>query len=115
MEIAPILTIENAIHFDQLIRDEAAVLIYFSHEECSVCKVLKPKIAALLQMDFPRLKMAYADTVKLPEVAGQQRIFAVPTIVVWFEGREYIRVSRNIGVSKLGEDIRRPYSMLFGE
>jgi len=113
METASILPVETAAHFETMIRDEDAILFYFSHEDCNVCKVLKPKIAALLDMDFPRLKMAYVDTRKLPEVAGQQSIFTVPTILVYFGGREYIRVSRNIGVSKLGDDIRRPYEMLF--
>jgi hypothetical protein len=115
MSIEEIITISSPGHFEEIVQHEEAVLIYFSHEECNVCRVLKPKVKTLLDMDFPRMKMAYADTVRSPEIAGQQRVFAVPTIVVYFGGREYIRVSRNIGVSSLGEQIRRPYAMLFDD
>lgn len=99
----------------ELLATEEAILVYFSHEECTVCKVLKPKIEALLEIEFPEIRMSYADTVKYPDIAGQQSIFTVPTILVYFGGREYIRVSRNIGVQALAEQIRRPYGMMFEE
>jgi hypothetical protein len=51
----------------------------------------------------------------LPEVAAQNRVFAVPTLLVYFDGREYIRKSRNIGIGELEREIERPYSMIFGE
>lgn len=108
-----ILNIESQEKYNELLDNEDAVLIYFSHEECNVCKVLKPKIKALLEEDFPKITMAYADTVKHPKIAGQQSIFTVPTILVYFGGREYIRVSRNIGVQALAKQIERPYGMMF--
>jgi thioredoxin-like negative regulator of GroEL len=61
------------------------------------------------------MEMAYADTVKSPEIAGQNRVFAVPTIIVFMAGRESFRRSRNIGVSELAELIERHYQMMFDE
>lgn len=110
-----IVDILNKEAFDELVKREEAVLAYFSHEECSVCKVLKPKIQTLLEMDFPKINMVYADTVKLPELAGQNSIFTVPSILVFFGGKEFIRVSRNIGVSELGKQMKRPYDLMFGD
>jgi len=95
------------------IKSEEAVLVYFSHEECNVCKVLKPKVAELVKDEFPKLKMIYSDTVKIPEAAGQNRVFAVPTILLFLEGREYVRASRNISVEELQRQIQRPYGMMF--
>ena len=57
--------------------------------------------------------MVYADTVRFPEIAGQNSIFAVPTIVAFLGGKEYFRRSRNIGLGELNELIERPYSMMF--
>lgn len=114
MELEDISTIGSLVDFTKAISKEDALLVYFSHEECNVCKVLKPKIKAMLDLDFPKIKMAYTDTIKSPEIAGQERVFAVPTIVVYFGGKEYIRVSRNIGVSNLSQQIQRPYSLMFG-
>ena len=107
------LTIKNLDSFNHILEKEDAVLVYFSHEKCNVCKVLKPKIAELLEKNFPKMKMYYVDTVLNPEIAGQNKIFAVPTVVCFFGGRETIRKSRNIGIDELAAQIERPYSILF--
>jgi len=106
-------TVRSEEDFNQTITTEKAVLCYFSHETCNVCKVLKPKINELLDAVFPEIKMLYVDINNTPLIAGQQRIFTVPTISVWFEGKEYIRKSRNISMQELKEELQRPYSMLF--
>jgi hypothetical protein len=60
------------------------------------------------------MKTVYIDTVKTPEAAGQFRIFSVPTVLCFFEGRESIRKSRNIGIDELRAEISRPYEILMG-
>lgn len=99
--------------FELAKRKEEGLLVYFSHEACNVCKVLKPKVKDMLDKEFPNMKMTYADTVITPEIAGQNGIFTVPTILVFFDGREYIRKSRNIGLEELKREIQRPYEMMF--
>lgn len=106
-------SIHNMKEFNSVLNNEDAALFYFSHEECNVCKVLKPKVHELLESEFPQIKMYYVNTREQAEIAGQQRIFTVPTIVVYFDGREYIRKSRNIGLSELRMELSRPYSMMF--
>ena len=107
--------VESFEAFLKLKEVEPALLAYFSTETCNVCKVLKPKVAELIQSSFPEIKLVYIQTDKLPEVAAQNQVFAVPTLLVYFEGREYIRKSRNIGIGELELEIERPYSMIFGE
>lgn len=92
---------------------ETALLCYFSTEACNVCKILKPKVSELIESEFPKIKLAYIKSDKLPEVAAQNQVFAAPTILVFFDGREYIRKSRNIGIGELYKEIERPYSMIF--
>ncbi len=106
-------TIQSIDHFNEVIQKNPAVLIYFSHEQCSVCKVLKPKVKALLEEKFPKMSMYYSDTVTQSDVAAQNRIFAVPAVLVFFDGKETYRFSRNIGLSELEQAIKRPYSMIF--
>ena len=101
--------------FLKLKEEESAVLAYFSTEVCNVCKVLKPKVEELIEAEFPKIKLAYIKSDKLPEVAAQNQVFAAPTILVFIDGREYIRKSRNIGISELQREIERPYSMMFSE
>jgi thioredoxin 1 len=99
--------------FLKLKGEEPALLAYFSTEACNVCKVLKPKVADLIQTEFPKIKPVYIKSDVLPDVAAQNQVFAAPTILVFFEGREYIRKSRNIGIGELQREIERPYSMMF--
>lgn len=101
--------------FLKMKEEEPALLSYFSTEACNVCKVLKPKVAELLRTEFPKMKMVYIKSDVLPEVAAQNQVFAAPTVLVFFEGRETIRKSRNIGIGELQREIDRPYSMIFSE
>lgn len=105
--------IQSYEEFLKLKEEESALLTYFSTDACNVCKVLKPKVAELIQSEFPKIKLAYIKSDKLPEVAAQNQVFAAPTILVFFEGREYIRRSRNIGVGEMQNEIERPYAMMF--
>ena len=105
--------IQSFDEFLKLKNEEPALLAYFSTEACNVCKVLKPKVADLLQQEFPKIKSVYIKSDKLPEVAAQNQVFTAPTILVYFDGREYIRKSRNIGIGELQHEIERPYSMIF--
>lgn len=98
---------------DQLINSSDALLLYFSHDGCNVCKVLRPKVEQLLKEDYPKFQFSYINTVEQAELSAQFQVFTVPTVLVFFEGKEYFRFSRNIGLTQLEEAIRRPYQLLF--
>ena len=107
------IEIQSFEEFLKMKEEEPALLAYFSTEVCNVCKVLKPKVVELIESEFPKIKLAYIKSDKLPEVAAQNQVFAAPTILIFIDGREYIRKSRNIGLSELQQEIERPYSMMF--
>lgn len=110
MDYTNIQTLEE---LDQALHSHSAVLVYFSHQNCNVCKVLKPKVKDLVVNNFPHITLLYVDTVKYPEVAGQYSVFTVPTILVFFDGKEYIRESRHISLSAFSERIDKLYSVYF--
>ncbi len=105
--------IASTLEFETLVQQESAVLAYFSHDQCNVCKVLKPKVEELLANKFPKIKALYCNTQSAPEIAATQSVFAVPTIIVWFEGKETYRFSRNVGLQELEQALARPYSLFF--
>lgn len=107
---------KEIISRDQLekeLNSEKAVLVYFSHENCNVCKVLKPKVAELIKTHFPNISLIYSNTRKYPEISGQYSIFAVPTILVFIEGREYIRESRHVNLMEFSARIQKLYNAYF--
>ena len=105
--------IYNLKELEELIGGEKAVLLYFSNDACSVCKVLKPRVYQLLQDRFPLLVSRYVDTELSTLIAGQFRVFSIPTILIFFDGKEQVRYSRNIHMHQLEASIARPYGLLF--
>ena len=97
-----------------VVDDQSAVLVYFSHHNCNVCKVLKPKIRELIDNNFPEMALYYVNTLKQPEAAGQYSVFSVPTILVFFESREYIRESRHVNLDKFYKRLNKLYGVYFG-
>ena len=105
--------IYNIQELQNKIDSEKGVLLYFSSDSCSVCKVLKPKVAELLHEKFPLMQSLYVDTEKSPVISGQFRVFTIPTILIFFEGKEQVRYSRNISMHQLEASLGRPYELVF--
>ena len=94
---------------------ERGLLLYFSNDGCSVCRVLKPRVEEVLKDQFPRMSSFYIDIDKSPLLSGQHQVFTIPTILLYFDSKEYSRFSRNISMHQLEDAIRKPYRMIFEE
>ena len=105
------MTLEN--FKKDIIEANDSVLVYFSTKTCNVCKVLRPKIEELLKEEFPKMIFHYVDCEDEMEIAAQYSVFAVPSILVFFDGKESIRKSRNVGLSQLAQEIDRIYKMIY--
>ena len=68
----------------------------------------------LVETNFPKIELFYCNTVNSPELAAQNSVFAVPTLLVYFGGRETVRKSRNLGIEELKVELERPYGLVFG-
>jgi thioredoxin-like negative regulator of GroEL len=97
---------------EQLI-DNQSVALYFTSPECNVCKVLKPKVREMINQKFPKIKLHFVDITENPAIAAEFQVFTVPVILIYFEGQEYIRKVRNVGLFELEREIIRPYELLF--
>ena len=96
-----------------LITDKTAVLLYFYNDSCAPCKVLRPKVMELIESDFPKIEFQLINAEKYPMTTAEYSVFSSPTILVFFEGKEYIRESKNISISELHDKIERYYKMIF--
>ncbi len=104
---------KNIDEFLNISKTNIAVCFYLSTPECNVCKVLKPKIIEMIEMDFPEINFCYVDLNEAKEISGQLSVFSVPTILVYFESKETIRASRNVHLEELRAQIERYYKMIF--
>ena len=98
----------------EIIEQEAAVLVYFKNDSCGPCLALRPKVEELLREQFPEVKFMVVDSVENPQLNGEFQVFANPTLLVFFDGKEYIRKSKYVSIPELKAEIGRLYGMMFG-
>jgi thioredoxin-like negative regulator of GroEL len=106
---------QTLIEIQDLIKNNDAVLIYFSTNHCAPCVTLRPKVSELLKNKFPKMKMAFIDAESAPQVTGNFNVFSSPTILIFFDGKETKRYSKYISISELEQNIQRYYDMIFEE
>jgi len=105
--------INSIEELEEILKSEIAVLLFFNTISCNVGESLEPKIKNLLNSNFPKLKFYTVDINFSPKVAAKCNAFVEPTLIVYFEGKETIRKSRNIGIYELESLIAKPYQLIF--
>jgi thioredoxin-like negative regulator of GroEL len=97
---------------EQTIKENPAVMLYFSAPTCSVCHVLKPKLFEAIASEFDTFENIDIDISITPEIGSHYGVFTAPTVIVFLDGREFLRKSRNMSVGEVIEEIRRPYDIM---
>jgi len=95
-----------------IIKSEVGVLLYFSGENCNVCHALRPKFKELFDKEFPKIKQIYLDAHENPQISANFQVFSVPTMLVFLDGREFIREGRAVSIHQLQQKLRRPYDIM---
>ena len=86
--------VNSKSELDELIKGDIPLVLYFSSASCHVCHSVLPQLIRLIEgfpVSFVKVK---AD--EQPEICGQLLVFTVPTILVFYEGKEVLRESRFI-------------------
>jgi len=107
-------TLNNLDELHSKLQDEMAMTLYFSSPSCNVCHVLRPKLMEALENEYPGMGRYHADISLTPEIAAEFQVFSAPTIIVFLEGREFIRKGRAMSVDGLLQEIKRPYELMMG-
>ena len=94
-------------------RKEPALMIYFFNPGCIACYGLRPKVEDMTVNKFPEMKLLSVDASTNPALTSEAGVYSAPTILVFFEGKEYIRESKYISVDQLEAKISRYYNMIF--
>ena len=105
--------INSIEELEEILKSEIAVMLYFNTISCNVGESLEPKVKNLIKNNFPKISFYTVDINFSPKIAVKCNAFVEPTIIVFFEGKETIRKSRNIGIYELHEAINRPYKLIF--
>lgn len=104
-------TLNNIEEINTIINTKQPVLIYFSGENCSVCTALKPKIEQQITHNFPKMQIYEVKADAYKHIASSFSVFSIPTILVFFDSKEFARVGRNISLANFIEKLERPYNL----
>ena len=102
----------NLETIEQSLSSELAVSLYFSAPTCNVCHALKPKLLTAFDSNFPQLSVISIDISETPEIASHFGVFSIPTLLVYLDGKEFLRKSRHMSVDQVVSEIKRPYDMM---
>ncbi len=97
----------------QQIAGEKGVISYFYSDRCAPCVSLRPKVKQMVEEDFPGMKLILVNSENHPETTAHFGVFANPSIIVFFEGKEFRRYSKYISINEMGGDINRIYPLVF--
>jgi thioredoxin 1 len=101
----------NSEIFYTLLEEKPISFVYFSHQGCSVCKSLRPKIEEMVKK-YENVNFLYIDTGEHPKFCAQNNIFSVPTVEIYTEGKENRRWIRNFSVSEIESYIIRLINLM---
>lgn len=97
---------------NQTLNTNDAVMLYFSAPTCNVCYALKPKLTEAIMDNFSTFVIESIDISETPEIASHFSVFTIPTVLIFFQGREFLRKSRHMSVGEVVSEIERPYNLM---
>ena len=104
---------QNIESIDNIIKENPAVMLYFSAPTCNVCHALKPKLLEAIDENFDTFEIVSIDVSTDADIAAHYSVFAIPTVLVFLDGREFLRKSRHMSVGEVINEIKRPYEIMF--
>lgn len=106
------INIEDRDEVVKLIKDNKMSIIYFTGSACGACEAIKGKIESILK-EYPKIVCREINGEKYIDLAAEYGIFSLPIMLLFIEGKEFLRVGRNVNLLELRGDIERYYNMIF--
>lgn len=100
-QITSIETLNNDIN------NQTLSLVYFGQPNCSVCHGLKPQIETKLAEFSEDISFMEVNTLEVPEVSGDYQVMTVPVVLLFVEGKEYMRKARFVPMQELYHNVQK--------
>ena len=63
--------------------------------------------------NYPKIKSCEIDGVKALETAAYYGVFSLPLFLLYIQGKESLRIGRNLNLIELNSNIKRYYEMIY--
>ena len=95
-----------------LINNNKMSVVYFTGMDCGACEAIKFKIESILK-ELPQIKSGEINGEENLELAAKYGVFSLPIFLLFIEGKETLRIGRNVDLLELERNIKRYYEMIF--
>lgn len=89
----------------ECIKNSNEVMLYTTNPDCSVCHADFPKVEQLAEEYH--IRALHIDITEMPEAAGQMNLFSSPTVILFYEGKEFHRQARIIDFEALSYRLKQ--------
>lgn len=100
------ITIQSMEQLDGWLESHPIALLFVSKNHCSVCHSLYPQIENMLK-EFPTISFGYTVVDDFPNIAGRFLIFTAPVIILFVDGKEYLREARIVHLDQFHHQLTR--------
>lgn len=98
---------------DQFIKEHQLAFLYISRPDCSVCHGLLPQVRELMEK-YPKIHLGHINAGEVEEVASKFSVFTVPVLLLFVDGKEYLREARIVHMQLLEDKMDRIYENVLG-
>lgn len=98
------LQIKKANFKEEVLSSPIPVILDLWAEWCAPCKMLEPIVEDAARDFEGRIKVGKVDVDADPEIADQYKVMSIPTVLVFFQGKE---IGRIVGYSPKREFYKR--------
>ena len=95
-----------------LIKYNKMAVVYFTVMDCGACEAIKFKIESILK-NLPEIKSGEINGEENLSLAAKYDVFSLPIFLLFIEGKETLRIGRNVDLLELERNIKRYYEMIF--
>lgn len=80
----------NQQEFETFIKSNELTAVYYSTLLCGVCHAMKPQVEKLFEK-YSKIPINEVIIDEVPEISSQQTIFSSPALVLYNQGKEFVR------------------------
>ncbi|GAE94987.1 thioredoxin [Gracilibacillus boraciitolerans JCM 21714] len=105
-------TLYSIKEIDQFIEANQLSFLYIAKNNCSVCHSLLPQIEKIMN-NYINIATGYILIDDLPSIAGCLSIFSAPVLILFVEGKEYLREARIVHLDHFQDKLDKIYANFY--
>lgn len=98
----------SRVEIDAFLEEHPLAFLFISRPNCGICQALLPQVKELMQ-HYPEIELGYINADLVEEVAGRFSVFTIPVLLLFLEGKEYVREARIVHMDLFKEKLDKIY------